>query len=458
MWNILRQILATLVLLGVVAAGFFTRSYWLPYIPPATRESSKVEPVPAPPESVLLTDQAISNLGLVSQPLKRTSYWRTLTIPGMIIDLPGQSDRGVVAPVLSVVQRIHHLPGEVVHPGDPLFTLRLVSETLHQTQSELYKTEQNLKLAQAQRERYQQAGNAIPEVRLLDINQQIARLEVAAIPLKQELLTRGFTSEQIAAVAEGRFVQEMEVTVPPFHRGRSTGPTLASASDEHALHYELQDLKVELGQQVQAGQTLCTLANHHALIIEGRAFRDETPFLERAVLEGWQVEVDFQEPPGADWPPTRQTFYIQHLASTIDPLNRTFAFRMPLANESRTVVQAGITQTFWRFRPGQKVRLHVPVEKLEEVWVVPRDAVVREGMEAYVFTQNVNTFLRKPVKLLLVDRQQVVLQPSTVIAPGMYVAQNNAAQLNRMLKSQTSGVPPGYHMHADGTLHKNGED
>jgi membrane fusion protein, heavy metal efflux system len=90
--------------------------------------------------------------------------------------------------------------------------------------------------------------------------------------------------------------------------------------------------------------------------------------------------------------------------------------------------------------------------------VVPREAIVREGVETFVFTQNVNTFLRRPVKFLFLDRQQAILGADQTIAPGVFVAQSAAAQLNRMLKSQSSGVPPGYHMHADGTMHKNGED
>lgn len=458
MMQFIKQIVATLVLGLLVAAGYFTRSHWLPWVTPAAKETAPHEDAGhTPTETVLLTDQAISNLGLKAQTLKTTSYWKTLIIPGMIVDLPGQSDRGVVAPVMGVVQKIHHLPGEVVKPGQSLFTLRLVSETLHQTQSELFKTQQNLKLAQAQLDRYKQAGNAIPEVRLIDINQQIARLEVSAIALRQELLTRGFSAEQLTTVAEGKFVQDMEVVVPPFHLSRAVQPAMKDGQVDD-LHYEIQELKVELGQQVQPGQMLCTLANHHFLIIEGRAFRDETPFLERAVREGWPVEVDFQEPPGADWPVSKQTFHIQHLASTIDPVNRTFAFRMPLANESRAVTQGTNKQTLWRFRPGQKVRLHVPIEKLENVWVVPREAIVREGVETFVFTQNVNTFLRRPVKFLFLDRQQAILAADDTIAPGIFVAQSAAAQLNRMLKSQSSGVPPGYHMHADGTMHKNGED
>jgi membrane fusion protein, heavy metal efflux system len=36
--------------------------------------------------------------------------------------------------------------------------------------------------------------------------------------------------------------------------------------------------------------------------------------------------------------------------------------------------------------------------------------------------------------------------------------QSGAAQLNRLIKAGTNtGAPKGYHMHADGSLHKNGD-
>ncbi len=61
---------------------------------------------------------------------------------------------------------------------------------------------------------------------------------------------------------------------------------------------------------MQAGQTLALLANHRSLAIEGRAFRDETPLLEKNVKERWPVEVDFGEVASADWGELKQTFRI----------------------------------------------------------------------------------------------------------------------------------------------------
>jgi hypothetical protein len=356
----------------------------------------------------------------------------------------------------------------MVRPGDKLFTLKLASESLQQTQSELFKTSKNIMLAEARRERLIAGGQAIAQARVIEVESEISRLEVAAQAYRQELFNRGFSPADVNGVADGRLLSEITILVPP----RAIAPaslageldSTSTPADGQPLAYEMQELKVELGEQVQAGQTLCHLSSHQSLAIEGRAFRDETSLLERSVQGDWPVEVDFQEGADADWPPIEQTFHIRYIANSIDPVTRTFAFLMPLENQYKTVEHADRTQLLWRFRPGQKVLLRIRVEKLEDVFVLPADAVVLEGAEAFVFTQNVNTFERKSVHVLYRDRDRVVLandgslptyargnERRTIPA----VARTAAAQLNRMTKAGSSGVPKGYHIHADGALHKN---
>ena len=104
------------------------------------------------------------------------------------------------------------------------------------------------------------------------------------------------------------------------------------------------------------------------------------------------------------------------------------------------------------------VRLLVRVEKLDNVFVLPADAVVREGPNAYVFRQNSDTFERKPVQVLLQDRSRAVIANDGAVVPGVYIAQTGAVQINRMLKSASSTVPKGFHVHADGSLHKNEDE
>ena len=205
---------------------------------------------------------------------------------------------------------------------------------------------------------------------------------------------------------------------------------------------------------MQAGQLLCYLANHHSLYIEGHAFKREAPFLEQAAQNGWPIQVEFAEDDSSHWPTLEQIFEIRHLTNSIDPTSRTFDFFIPLTNQSRGYEKEGQTFVVWRFRPGQRVRLHVPVEELKDVFVMPAASVVREGPEAFVFGQNGDLFHRKPVHVLHEDRLNVVLSPGGNVTPGLYLAQNGAASLNRVLKAQAaSGIRADVHVHADGTVH-----
>src|SRR5690349_14547523 len=104
--------IAFLAAAGLVVAGYVTRSRWLP----AGNEQEARHAAGAPAEQILLSDQAQKNLRLVSAPLKPTTYWKTLQVPGAVIDRPGHSDRGIVAPAAAVVARVHRLPGETVRP------------------------------------------------------------------------------------------------------------------------------------------------------------------------------------------------------------------------------------------------------------------------------------------------------------------------------------------------------
>lgn len=452
----------------LLTVGVLTWHSWAPGLIPDKTSSTPYEPPEDAPagstEKILLSDQAIANLQLNAKPVVAETFWKSIKVPGIVVDRPGRSDRDIVSTIIGVVTKIYFFPGDTVQTGEALFKIRLLSEAMHQAQSELFKATQEVKIVEAQRKRLNAATGAIPEARIIEVESQLTRLEVATKAYRRELQNRGLTQNQIEGVVEGEFVNEITITAPEQAADTKPLTTPSDISDagggpnQSSPTFEIQELKVELGQQVQAGQTLCLLSNHQMLAIEGRAFRDETVLLERSVKEGWPVEIDFQEGASADWPPLNQEFRIWHLANTIDPDNRTFAFMIRLENQSRTVKEEGRTQMLWRFRPGQKVRILVRVEKLENVFVLPTDAVVREGAEAFVFTQNVNMFNRKPIRVISQDRQHTVIANDGSLLSGSFVVQNAAAQLNRMAKSQTSTTPKGYHIHADGSLHKNSDE
>jgi len=459
---------ARVIAIGIVATlaalAYLTHETWQPWLHPPEVTAPKPAADALPPSRVLVNEKAQQNLGITAKPAVVASYWKRIQVPGIVIDRPAQSDRYVSAPLAGVVQTIHHIPGDTVRAGDKLFTLRILSETLHQTQADLFKTIQDIGLAQAQRERLLAAGDAVPRAKVIDIENQLARLEAGAKAYRQELANRGLSGDQIARIGEGRFESEIPIVAPtpaPASSRDSAGGIRPAEYRENVTPvptFEFQELKVEAGQQVQAGQMLCLLSNHRTLAIEGRAYREETPMIEQSLKEKWTVEADFQEESSTLWPPNRRPLFIEQLASVIDPNTRTFNFLIPLDNESRTVEQDGRTKTLWRYRPGQKVLMFVNVEEIKNVFVLPAEAVTRDGAESYIFTQNVNMFDRKSVHVVLQDRQHAIIANDGSVMPGMFVAQTAATQLNRMLKSQGSTVPKGYHIHADGSLHKNADE
>lgn len=456
MRRFLPRLVGVALLLGLLLAGFLTRGHWLPWFqaPAAPQQESPVVATGSR-ETIFLSPQAQKNLKLVARPLKAETYWKTASIPGTVVDRPGHSDRGIVAPVAGVVSRIHRFTGDIVKPGEVLFTFKLLSESLHTSQTELYKAAQEIKLAVEQRKRLAGSG-AVPESRLIEIDNQITRMNVTIKAYRQELQNRGLSTTQIDGAAEGKFVSEIPVVVPPPHaeaKEFSRGLPVDYPHSVNETFFEVQELKVEIGQQVTAGEILCLLANHQLLAFEGRAFQSELPGVEKSLQEKWPIEIDFLEEMPSDWSPLDKSFSIRYLSNNIDPASRTFSFLIPFDNPYRTLPSDNRTLILWRFRPGQRVKLNVRTEKIDAVFVLPREAVVREGAEAYVFRQNGDTFDRKPVHVVLEDRQQILVANDGSVPPGIYVAQTGAAQLNRMLKSQSGQVPKGFHIHADGSVH-----
>lgn len=451
-------VLALVVLGSLAAGGYFTRHHWEPWLASPEVHSDEPAPTAGPSEAKLLKlpPQARKNLGLTSKPSALQSYWRAIELPGVIVDRPGQSDRAVVSPAAAVVTSIHAFPGDLPGPGDRLFSLRLIGEQALTTQADLIKTVQEIEFVKKQRAILDELKKTtpVPEPRFLELDNQTKRLTAAMRAYRQELLSRGLTPDQVDGVADGRFATEIEVKVPVAQA--TDNQTVMGAESPAAKVLEVEQLKVELGQQVNAGQLLCLLADHREVYIEGRSFKREAPLLELAAQKGWPVRVVFTEDEGNSWPPLQSSFAIRHLSNTVDPANRTFAFYVPLTNQWRTHAKDGRAFRVWRFRPGQRVQLHVPVQEYKDVIVMPAGAVAREGADAYVFRQNGDLFERRAVHVLFEDRLNLVVANDGAVQPGVdYLAQSAAASLNRILKAQNTsgGLPPGAHFHADGSLH-----
>jgi cobalt-zinc-cadmium efflux system membrane fusion protein len=445
--SILHPVLVVALVVGLAVAGYLTRSRWLPKAGgddrPAAEGHDHHDHEHA--DRVKLSPQAQAGLKLEVEPLVPEDYTRTVLIPGMVVDRPGQSDRGLTAPVAGVITDVKVQPGDTVKPGEPLFAVRIVSELLQTVQADLFKAAKDLQIATEGLKLLKSApAETVAGTRLIEAENTERRAKTTVDVLRQQLVAHGLRSEQVDSAAAGRFVTELTVAAPALP---GPGGQLVTADPKASVAagpaFEVKELKALLGEQVTAGQVLCILANHKLLHVEGRAFKSEAGLLEQAAQHGWPVRAEFAEEAGG-WPPFDAGLTIRHLANTVDPVSRTFAFFLPLENQSRTYARDGQTFMVWRFRPGQRVRLKVPVEKFEGVFVLPAGAVVREGPEAYVFRQNGDLFERKPVHVLHEDRSEVVVADDGSVGPGQFVVRNHAAALNRALKASAGGDEHGH--------------
>lgn len=445
--KIVKIALAACLLAALAAVVVITRPTWTAWLNRPVGEATAADAdhhdhAPEGLDRLRLSPQARASLRLDVRPVQPTTYWRSLTVPGMVVERPGRSDRGISAPVAGVVRRIYAVPGDRVHPGEPLVALRLNSESLQNSQTELHKATRELQISQEELARVEGPARAgtLPEMRLVEIRSQQRRLSAAIQAYRQDLVARGLTATQIDEAAKGNFVTEIVLRVPepaPPPPARAAGVEESEAEERE--EYEVQELKVNLGEQVQAGQVLCLLANHLHLYVEGRGFKTEVAALARAAEQGWPLAATFADEASRDWPPLTEELKIRFLANTVEPASQTFPFYVPLANQHRDYRSGGKTYRVWRFRPGQRLRLRVPVERLDGVFVLPAAALARDGVEAYVFRRNGEVFEPRPVHVLHEDESEVVVANDGSLTSGSHIAHGGATALLRALRAQAAG-------------------
>lgn len=443
--NVVKSIVGPLFIVVLVGIAWTTRETWTVWLLPDKQASAAAatDAHSDSHETVKISEQAQRNLRLVVKEAALTTYWKKIYLPGSVIDRPGRSDRGIPAPIAGVVTMIYAVPGKTVRAGDDLFRLRLVSESFQASQMELFKSVREVEIVQKERKRLESIPSiAVPTTRLLDLQYQEDRLNVLIKAHRQDLQTRQLTKDQIADIEKGEFVTQVVIRMPDrlgLNHANSGEPV--SPGNAKAIEYEMQELKVNLGDFVQTGQMLAYLADHRTLYIEGRALKHEAKLLAQAAREGWPVEAEFtdDEP---DAPGDRlDNLAIEFLGPTMDAAGLTLPVYIPFENPLREYTIKDKTYRTGQYRPGQKVLLKVAVAKMPDVIVLPIAAVAREGPEAYVFRQNGSAFHRKAVHILFEDFDSVVIANDGSVLPGVhYLAQNGAAALNRVLKaSQAEG-------------------
>ena len=384
---------------------------------------------------VKLSEQARKNIGLKVAKTDLRTFTRTISLPGIVIERPGRSEVKVTAPLSGIVTQVFPTQGEAVSPGQKLFELRLTHEDLVQAQAELLRTAEELDVIGREIARIEKltTDGALAGKTLLGHQYEQQRQQAIQRSQRQALLLHGLNDAQVDAILKSRvLLQSLTVVVP--------GPT-DHMTDNDMSFYQVQEMNVSQGQFVNIGEALAVLTDHSQLFIEGNAFERDIPAISRAASDEVRIEALVDSDAGR--PQSIGDLRVLYAAAKVDPESRTLHFYVTLPNtvESDMKLDDGRRFVSWRFRPGQRMQLQIPVETLPNRIVLPADAVAQDGAETYVFTPNGDKFERRTVHVEFKDQRTVVIANDGALFPGSGVAVSGAKQLQLQLKNQSGGAP-----------------
>ena len=382
--------------------------------------------------AIQLSAAAWKNVGLRTGTVETSTFVRTVAVPAIVVERPGRSQVEITAPLTGIVTRVYPIEGQAIQPGEALFTLRLTHEDLVTAQTTFLHSAHELDVVQAEIKRLKSAGEGVVAGRRV-IEQQYREEQTRASihAQRQSLLWHGLTDEQVDEIVETReLLQTLTVVAPQF----------AVDTDHHEVKhvYHVQKISVRRGQHVTAGTELGVLADHSLLYVQGQAFEDDAPRLMQAAREAWTMEVSPVRGRGdRGQAESLQVFYI---ADHVDPLSRALNFYLVLENQLDRNEQRGEHRFIdWKYRPGQRMEVNLPTgEPWKNQIVLPVEAIVEEGAEAFVFQQNGDHFDRIAVHVLYRDKNVTVIENDKRLV-GTTIAMSGAYQMQLALKKRAGG-------------------
>jgi multidrug efflux pump subunit AcrA (membrane-fusion protein) len=336
------------------------------------------------------------------------------------------------------------------------------------SQTEFLKTLGEVDVEKLELDRLQKVGaGAIPPNVILERKYTVQKLESRLAADREALKLHGLNDQQVQSIETDRkllrtleiFAPSLEGTAdsefrltdarlqPVSYQPTDVADALPTAADDapdqpaplaNARRMILEELKVHQGQALNAGEPLCVLADYSRLYIEGQAFERDSPAIVAARERGWHVTAEFEGDSAAS---QLHDLPIAYVANAVDVEARTLHFYVDLPNHMLPPPPGTEDSPFitWKYRPGQRLELAVPVEEWVDQLVLPVEAVAQEGAEAYVFLQNGKRFDRKSVHVRHRDQHSVVIANDGSLFPSDVVALRGAHQLQMALKNKSGG-------------------
>jgi multidrug efflux pump subunit AcrA (membrane-fusion protein) len=380
-----------------------------------------------------LSDQAAGSIGLKVATLESKPYQRTIAIPGVVVERPGISQVDVSAPLTGIVAKVFHSTGESVGPGTPLFQLRLTHEELVATQREYLVTLEELDVVAREINRLEAvtASGAVAGKSLLERQYEQQKLKASAKALREALLLHGLDEALVDSIGTQRkLVREITVNVPDA--------TLPNPLHGARCCFTIQQMPVNIGKHVTAGDTLAQLTDYTNLYVEGQAFQRDAAAIENAAAKEWKVTAVLDS--GGSQVDSKD-LSIVYVANEVNVESRALHFYVELPNELMATHEKedGRIYSQWKYRPGLRGELFVPSEQWTDKLIVPVNSVIQEGAESFLFLVHDTHYDRTAVQVLQKDQRFAVIAENDRVKAGERYVVEGAYQMHLAIKNQSGG-------------------
>ena len=454
----IQVVVAALLLAGGVAIGTGLKAeglnaFWKKvafYKPPD--EADEEDAGGAVDNTILeISETAVKNLKLETGLVTKRDYSRSIEIPATVVERLPSGRRNVTAPISGTVSQVFIAPSEAIRSGDRLYELNVTDNAVTDSQVKLIGLMSDIEVADKQIKRLKPlvAEGSVTGKRLLDVEFEIEKLKANYDAACQELLLRGLNADQLAALIQNReLIQTLTIYAPDLPD--------AESSDETNQWYTVEDIQALAGSNLARGESLCTLTYHGQLFIEGYAYESDLETLAQNELGSISVVAEFGE---TNTTFRREGLSVHSISNHVHAESQTYPIYVAISNEIQAERTDDSDRSFitWRFKPGQRAHLLLPVEKWENQVIVPIDAVVQEGPQAHMFLQIPHSheidgelhqeFKRVSVHITYQDKDVAIINTDSGFSTRATYALNKAYQLNLALKRATAGGGGHSHEH-----------
>lgn len=362
-------------------------------------------------EEIALDDAALANLGIGADgilTLEPATFHKSFTIPGAVVPIPAKSLIRLTAPAAGTIAALVVRTGETLCPGEPVLEIALTHADAIECQSELLELLQERDILELEEKRLGSLDAGIAPQAQRDLNHQKiandARIEIQRDLLHIHGITDAMIDENL--VAQRETITRITIRVPEvdgssvtrLHENAHAGADKKSpdAEDDNAHYLVLERLPVERGFSVSVGDTLCEISDLRALEIEGVTFASDESALNRALLDQSPITAVFDDPVNIGRRQVVSGLTLDRLDNRVDSETQSFGCRVKLSNYRLETPLSpdgaippfepgGKEPIHWRFKPGQKCDLEISSGTLENVFILPPEAVAFEPARAVVF-------------------------------------------------------------------------